>query len=166
MRNCSLIFILKGKVLEKNFLKIFLLFRRNGRPYVFCEKAVLKNFEKIAGYHSRWIFFSDFHLLQQGFHRHYFPVNFGNFSEQPLYRASVNSCFYASRKKLFRLNIQDPRTICKVLRKFTTKSSKWRHPFVTLSLILNKVRHPWGYTKSAHTWNVYLSPRPSNECRT
>ena len=144
MRNCSLIFILKGKVLEKNFLKIFLLFRRNGRPYVFCEKAVLKNFEKIAGYHSRWIFFSDFHLLQQGFHRHYFPVNFGNFSEQPLYRASVNSCFYASRKKLFRLNIQDPRTICKVLRKFTTKSS----------------------TYSAHTWNFTCHPgRQTNVVR-
>lgn len=96
-------------------------------------------------------FFSNFHLLQQGFHHRCFPVNFGNFSGQPFYRISVNSCFSTSSRKSLRLNIQDPRTICKVLRKFSTKSRKWRHPFVALLLVSNKIRHPWEYTKSEHT---------------
>ena len=75
----------------------------------------------------------------------------------------MNSCFYTCRKRLFRLNIQVPGTICKFLRKFTTKTRKWRHLFVTLLLILNKVRHLFGNTDSEYTWNVYLSHRPSNE---
>lgn len=86
-------------------------------------------------------FFSNFHLLHQGFHRRCFPVNFGNFSEQAFYGIFVNSCFSTSSRKSLRLNIQDPRTICKVLRKFTTKSRKWRHPFVALLLVSNQVRH-------------------------